>query len=353
MTAGQPPSPIAHDDAAFADDGAPWLIPTLNALLRRRRTVLAWSGLFAAVAVVAVLMATPAFTATAKFQPVAGKGVADRLEVDAAEDEAVSADYYVALIQSPSFLSAVVARTFETGPGVCETLVQHYGAEGDSEDTRLRRAAEILGASTTVSVPRAVGTGPRIVTLSVSADSPRLAADVARAILGQIDVHNASVRRSGSGQTRVFVEGQVTECRKELTAAAADLAAFEASNRRTDTPRIAAQLEQLRREVRIAEERYMTLVKQLELARIQEQEDIPCISVIQEPEPPLVRSSPRRTQTVLIALVAGFVFGCLWALVSERFGNLPKDDPGAAELRGHLQSIVGTFRRPFGAFRRG
>lgn len=353
MTPDLRPEPGVDDEPALADEGAPWLLPMVNALLRRRRTVLSWAALSAGIAVVAVLLATPAFTATAKFQPVAGKGVADRLEVDATEDEAVSADYYVALIESPSFLAGVVTRTFETSPGVRETLVRHFEAEGDSDEARVRRAAEILGASTSVSAPRAVSAAPRIVTLSASADSPALAADVARAILAQIDVHNASVRRSGSGQAREFVERQVDGCRKELGSAAAALASFEASNRRIDAPRIAAQLEQLRREVRIAEERYVTLVRQLELARIQEQEDIACITVIQEPEPPLKRSSPRRTQTVLIALVAGLILGCAWVLAAERLGNLPKDDPDAAEFRGHLRAILGSLRHPFGAFRRG
>jgi uncharacterized protein involved in exopolysaccharide biosynthesis len=245
-----------------------------------------------------------------------------------------------------------VTQEFDVGDGARETLVAHYESEGATDAERAQRAAETLGTVTAISAARAAGTAPRIVTLTTSADSAALAADIGQAILRQINAHNASVRSSKSRSNREFVERQVTDCRKELDAAVAMLAKFETTNRRTDAPRIAAELERLKREVRVVEERYLTLVNQLEIARIEEQETVPAISVIQTPEPPLVRSAPRRTQTVLIAAVVGVFVGCLWAFMAERFGAMPGDDPDAAEFRGHVRSIAAAVRRPFGLARR-
>lgn len=328
------------------------ILPLVNVLLRRRWAVAAWAVAFVLVAMVKVLTDAPTFTATAKFQPSAGKGVVNRMGTVALEDEATSSDYYVALVQSPNFLEEVVTQEFDVGDGVRQTLVAHYESAGATDAERAQRAAEMLGKATTVSAARAAGTAPRIVTLTVSAGSATLAADIGQAILRQINAHNASVRSSKSRSNREFVERQVADCRQELDAAVMVLSKFETTNRRTDAPRIAAELERLKREVRVVEERYLTLANQLEIARIEEQETVPAISVIQTPEPPLVRSAPRRTQTVLIAAVVGVFVGCLWAFMAERFSTLPADDPDAAEFRGHLRSITAVIRRPSAAGRR-
>jgi uncharacterized protein involved in exopolysaccharide biosynthesis len=298
--------PMPEEDTPFR------ILPLVNVLLRRRWAVAAWAAGFVLVATVKVLVDAPTFTATAKFQPSAGKGVVDRMGTVALEDEATSSDYYVALVQSPNFLEEVVTQEFDVGDGVRQTLVAHYESEGATDAERAQRAAE----ATTVSAARAVGTAPRIVTLTTSAGTAGLAAEIGRAVLRQIDAHNASVRSSKSRSNREFVERQVADCRKELDAAVMVLSKFETTNRRTDAPRIAAELERLKREVRVVEERYLTLVNQLEIARIEEQETVPAISVIQTPEPPLVRSAPRRTQTVLIAAVVGVFVGCLWAFMA-------------------------------------
>lgn len=327
-------------DFGADDAGSLRLLPTVNLLLRRRRTVLGCTAAFVAVAVVSVLLVAPAWTSTAKFQPVAGRGVVDRMETASSEDETTSADYYVALIQSPSFLADVAARSVQLPDGAARTIAELSGQGDAAGPDGLQRAADALSKSITVSASRGVGSAPRIVTLTATAGSPQLAAQVANAILDQVNRHNASVRKSKSTETRIFVEGQLGGCKTELDAAAAALAQFETRNRRTDAPRIAAQLEQLRRDVRVAEERYLTLARQLELVRIEEQENVASISVIQVPEPPISRSSPRRTQTVVIAAVLGLLAGCAWALISERLRGMPSDDPEAAEFRGHLRSLV-------------
>jgi hypothetical protein len=334
--------PMPEEDSPFR------ILPLVNVLLRRRWAVAAWVAGFVLVATVKVLTDAPTFTATAKFQPSAGKGVVDRMGTMALEDEATSSDYYVALVQSPNFLEEIVMQEFDLGGGVRQTLVAHYESQGATDAERAQRAAETLGKATTISAARAAGTAPRIVTLMTSADRAVLAADIGQAILRQINAHNASVRSSKSRSNREFVERQVTDCRKELDGAVTTLSNFETRNRRTDAPRIAAELERLRREVRVVEERYLTLVNQLEIARIEEQETVPAISVIQTPEPPLARSAPRRTQTVLIAAVVGVFVGCLWAFMAERFSAMSTDDPDAEEFRGHLRSLLGLTRRPGG-----
>jgi uncharacterized protein involved in exopolysaccharide biosynthesis len=334
-----------HPD--LADEAEPFrLLPVVNALLRRRWTVAAWTLAFAVAASVWVLLATPTWTSTAKFLPSKASAMSGRMTAIAGgsstglpEDDAGSADYYVTLVQSPGFLGHVAAQTFaHAGDGPC-SLVEHYGISDGDPSIRAQRAAGILQGQVSITAARAVPGAPRVITLQAVAERPDLAAEIAQTILGQIDEHNASARENRAKRNREFVEEQTKKAKGELDDASDALATFEAKNRRAEAPRIRAEQERLSRQVRVLEEVYVTLTKQLELAKVEEQESRPSIEVIQRPEPPLLRTSPRRTQTVMIWTAVGLLVGCLWALVSERLRRGDPDDPEAIEFRGHLRDL--------------
>ena len=330
------------------DDGQPVrLLPTVNALLRRRWTVAAWTTVFALGAVASVLPMDETWTSTAKFLPSKPAGVATRMGALAGttgspseSDDAGSADYYVALLQSLSFLERVVVREFAATGTPPRTLAAHDGFDALGESVGLQRAAAALQQRISVTAARASAPGaPRVVTLQVTAESPQLAAEVAGALLAQIDEHNATARESRAKRNREFVEERVKKAREEVNDAADQLAKFEAQNRRADAPRLRAEQDRLTRQVRVLEEVFVTLTKQLELAKIEEEESRPSIEVIQRPEPPLTRTSPRRTQTVVIWTTIGFFLGCMWALLSERFRRADPGDPEQREFIGHVQDM--------------
>lgn len=330
------------------EEGEPFrLLPTVNALLRRRWTVMGWTLGAAGIAAVSVLIASPVWTATAKFLPSKASGVSSRMTAIAGgpaaaapEDDAGSSDYYVTLVQSPGFLSKIVERPLAATGAPPRTLVEHYGLDAGDNAIRVRRAAALLQGQISITAARAAAPGsPRVVTMQVLADAPDLAAELAQAVLDQINVHNSMTRENRAERNRVFVEEQVVKAKRELDDATDALATFEVRNRRAEAPRLRAEQERLSRQVRVLEEVYVTLTKQLELSKVEEEESRPSIEVIQQPEPPLSRTSPRRTQTVVVATVIGFFIGCIWALASERFRRSDPDDPEAAEFRRQLDGI--------------
>lgn len=332
----------------LADEAEPFrLLPVVNALLRRRWTVAAWTLAFTGAAIAWVLLATPTWTSTAKFLPSKASAMSSRMTAIAGsasaglpEDDAGSADYYVTLVQSPGFLGRVAERTFSNVDGGPRALADHYGIVDGDPALRAQRAAALLQGRVTISAARAATPGaPRMITLQAVAERPALAAEIAQAILGQIDEHNASARENRAKRNREFVEEQTTKAKAELDGVAGALSEFEAKNRRAEAPRIRAEQERLARQVRVLEEVYVTLTKQLELAKVEEQESRPSIEVIERPEPPLTRTSPRRTQTVVIWTTIGLIVGCLWALVSERLRRGDPDDPETIEFRGHLRDL--------------
>jgi uncharacterized protein involved in exopolysaccharide biosynthesis len=96
--------------------------------------------------------------------------------------------------------------------------------------------------------------------------------------------------------------------------------------------------------VRVKEDVYNTLSRQLVLARIEEQETRPSIEMIQNPEPPLVRSAPRRGQTVAVAGLVGLILGCVTALCVELYRRMDPTDPDSAEFRRNLAVIMRDAR---------
>jgi hypothetical protein len=81
------------------------------------------------------------------------------------------------------------------------------------------------------------------------------------------------------------------------------------------------------------------------LARIEEQETRPSIEMIQSPEPPLTRSSPRRTQTVMIAGIVGLFLGCVCAFAWDIMRRMNPANPDTRELRENIAHIRDDARR--------
>jgi uncharacterized protein involved in exopolysaccharide biosynthesis len=334
-----------------ADENPIRPLAILNTLLRGRWIIVSVAGTITAGAVVMTLLATPVFTATAKFLPSQSAAVSARMggiiesqpNIGIRDDPPT--DYYVALVQSPSFLQSVVVREFQDTDGATKSLVAIYNPAGGSDTERARRAAERLGKSVSISAARALGNQPRIITLECKAKSATMAAEICSAILDEITRHNTEVRGAKATQNREFVQAQFSAAKTELDAATEAFATFTARNRKIVSPALEADRDRLQRLVRVKEDVYNTLSRQLVLARIEEQETRPTLEMIQTPEPPLSRSAPARTRTVMIASVIGLCLGCGLAFILDRLRRVDRSDPDQVELRVNIDEIKNEARR--------
>ncbi len=338
-------SPEAGDGA---EESPIRVLAIVNALLRHRWLIVAIAGTITSGAIVMTLLATSVYTSTAKFLPSQSPAMSSRMGAiieggasSLGRSDDPTTDYYVALVQSPSFLQTVVMRPFKDADGTDRPLVDIYKIEGGSESDRARKAAERLGKSVSVSAARATGGPqmPRIITLECRAGSPTLAADICAGIIEEIKIHNNEVRGSKVRQNREFVEAQLETAKKELDSATEAFATFTARNRKIVSPALEADKDRLERQVRVKEDVYNTLSRQLVLARIEEQETRTTLEMIESPQPPLMRSAPRRTSTVMTAGLVGLFLGCVAALVWDVMRRMDPTDPDSAEFRRNLIGI--------------
>jgi len=146
-----------------------------------------------------------------------------------------------------------------------------------------------------------------VVTLTLTARDPYLAAAVANRFVEAVNEFNTRIRRSQAGRRRLFVEQQTDSAARELRVAEDRLKIFYEQNRLwNQSPALQYRLGQLQRQVDIEKEVYLTLRRNLETARIDEVNDLPLISVIDLAVPSRERE-PRRAVIVLATLLVGML----------------------------------------------
>jgi uncharacterized protein involved in exopolysaccharide biosynthesis len=80
------------------------------------------------------------------------------------------------------------------------------------------------------------------------------------------------------------------------------------------------------------------IAKQFEMAKLDEAREGAVVQVVDMAVPPDERSFPKRTITVMIAFLVGFVVACVWCIVEERLRSPLKD----ADQHQHLQPSRST-----------
>jgi len=139
-----------------------------------------------------------------------------------------------------------------------------------------------------------------------------------------------------------------------LKKAEAELADFTARNKKIVTPELELEFDRLKRSVKVQEEVYITLKKQLELAKIEEQEKKPVIEIIERASPPLFKSKPRTKMNVILAGFLGGVIFVILSFVVEFFSKSKAnlEDKKYREFYGHINAIKRDVRSATRFFRK-
>jgi uncharacterized protein involved in exopolysaccharide biosynthesis len=303
---------MARSNAAANDNGDEVsLVALANVLLRRWKLML---GLPLAVALIAAaisLLLPHKYTATATILPEPegqGQGVSGGMRGLVAQfgigvgGGPNSPAFYADVLQSRTITEQVLLGRFahyrSSIFGDSATLLTMIGAKGESTREQLEDGRKRLDKAMAVRVDNETN----IVGISIETRSPRLSADVANVFVDLLNGFNLMTRRSNAAQRRAFVEARVVEVEGELRDAEETLKSFLEQNRQfKSSPDLQFQHERLARQVSIKQEVFTSLRRQYEEARIEEVNDTPVITVIDQAVPPAEKSSPRRRRMVLLA----------------------------------------------------
>jgi uncharacterized protein involved in exopolysaccharide biosynthesis len=112
-----------------------------------------------------------------------------------------------------------------------------------------------------------------------------------------------------AGANRRFVETRLAQARIELARAEDALERFRENNRHPDAPRLLMDQGRLVRDLRTREEVLVALTREYEMARVDENRDVPVLNVLDVAQPPAFRASPRRATMTAAGLLLGLVTG--------------------------------------------
>jgi uncharacterized protein involved in exopolysaccharide biosynthesis len=263
----------------------------------------------------------PIYVATAKIVTSAGgssnsnlRGLAAQfgVSVPGGEEGSITSSWvYPELIQSRTLARAVLKRNFDTNKfGEDQSLLKILTYSEDEPTSDLDRL-EQNGVNTLLGMIN-VSKDPEssILTLEVSASEPQFSADIATAVIEELDRYQQKFKSTRVSEKRQFIEGRIEEVQIDLEKAEDALKQFRYRNHQIqNSPSLLLEQERLAREVQVIIGVFQTLKQENELAKIQEVEETPVVHVLDPPEAPLERSKPKKKQTIILAGLLGIGFG--------------------------------------------
>ena len=162
----------------------------------------------------------------------------------------------------------------------------------------------------------------RFVTISANMPESEYAAYAAinaRNILQKIIINN---KIKGAKQNLEFSEEQLKSKRIEFDEIQNKLGYFNDSNLNIVTSSIINERNKLEAEFQIINAVIVELSKQVEQNKLQVSKDTPVFSIIKEATMPVLKSSPKRTQMVLIFGVLGFILSIVYVLLKGYLSNI-------------------------------
>ena len=161
-----------------------------------------------------------------------------------------------------------------------------------------------------------------IITFSVNASEPRLAAEINQKFIEELDSHQRNYNKAKTSQTRQFIESRIYDTEKELKSAEEFLKIFLDRNRRIEnSPSLQLEQQRLAREVTVLTGVFTTLKQQLETTKIEELKESDYVITLDHPNIPLERSKPKKKRMVILAGFLGVGLGLMLAFIHEYLSN--------------------------------
>ena len=209
---------------------------------------------------------------------------------------------YADLVRTDGVIDDVLARQLTSVPrwgGRAPTLLEWVDQGGKTHGDSLYNARRYMLGRVSTEPNRETGT----VTVKVTLNDRRAAAEVAGWFVAELDQFNNYRRQTGARNRRGFLEGRIAELEGERRAVTDSVKSFYEANREVENAP-ALRFEARRREARLDQvDEVLTGVRRdFENARTEEVNDTPLLTIMQQPTLPERRSFPQRKLLVDPAL---------------------------------------------------
>ena len=325
------------------------LLPIVNLLLINRRYILLPACYLAFGVWLLTLLLSPVYTATASFM-ISGNSSSERTAGggastggDAGIDELSGLpEYWSALLHSSEFLAKVVKPQIGLDASTHSgTWLKDLVGDGDDPDALTQEAVNLLKGM--VSIRPDAKSKRVILQLSVTSAHPDLSVNIAESLIQAISTYGGDERNQKAIENRDFIQQRLTITEQELDKAEKAQTAFLTRNKKTDLPRLETDKQRLARAISVQEELFMSLRKQLELAKLQVQENSTVLRILEQPS--AQRTGPKRLRVVVVAFLLGLVICSGRIFARDRLAKMDRNDPDVHLFLDQIHGIESDFAR--------
>lgn len=327
----------------------------MNALLRRRATIVFVPLAFAVGIVAWALVGPRKWESTASFSVQAAEspnrisGLAAQFGLTVAGSEgAQSPAFFVELVQSREILRAAALASYDpdsAGPARAQPLSALFKVKGADSAQVAEQTIEALREATNVSKSRETG----VVTLTVSTRYANLSYVLVTRLVQLVDEFNRRSRQSQATRQREFVERRLSGARTELKDAEDRMQDFASRNRQFENvSQLRLQQDRLDRDVSLKQSLVTTLSSSYEQARIDEIRDMPAIMIIDHPYVPSRPETRGLAKRGVLALVIGIGIAIAVIFIGAMFNRRdesPEDE--SAEFRALWRETKADLTHPW------
>lgn len=305
------------------------------ALLLRHRRAIVRAGFLTAVITALVTFITPrtwtsvsAFTTQSRRMPSGLSGIAAQIGIAIPNLEASqSPQFFESVLRTRDVVDKVIQRTYHFGDDSASpggTLLDYYKVKAATPERRLAFGEErVLSKLATLYNPKT-----SVVSVSFTARSPAVAAQVNTAFLEELDDFNTTTRQSQATAERQFTERRLAEVAVELREIEGRLVGFLQANRvvRPESE-LGVQEQRLRRELLLRQQVYTQLAQSYENAKLEEIRDMPAVTIVERPKEPLLPNRRGLLSKTLLGFLLGMLLVSVALIVSLVFRGSVADHP--------------------------
>ncbi len=304
----------------------------VRVLRRRWLAVPAAIGAALLIALAVLILREPAWSAPATVvshaqaspgaSQLAGLATQFGLRIPVSGGVTNSPELYLELATSMDLLRAAAATPYTftdpDGDTLTATLVEVYDIEGPDEESRLQGAAGVLQKHLSTRHDRLAGT----IEVAVEAPARELAVQVAERVVALMNEFMLNLRQEQLREEARFIEDRMAEAYDDLLSAEDSLARYLARNRQMGTEQ-RFQSTRLEQAAALQREMYISLAQTYEQARLEQNREIPLLSMIEQPRYTVRSADASAALIVVMAIIFGGIVGLAVAFSMEglaRFG---------------------------------
>jgi uncharacterized protein involved in exopolysaccharide biosynthesis len=151
-----------------------------------------------------------------------------------------------------------------------------------------------------------------ILTITVRMPESRLSADVANEIAESLNNYVVEQSSFKAKEERKYLQKRVSDVKDSLAIAEDNLKKFSELNRIAQSPQLLLEQARLTRIVEIKQALYIELVKQYEIAKLNELNDTPVINIREKAKGPVKKTGPKRSLIFILVMFFSFSLVCLY-----------------------------------------